>query len=387
MAYNSWNALQSQPPGELDQLLASLGQSTPETNAMAAEQNPAPGMNAPMASPPQNQGSVFNLGNKNQLPPEINYGNQIQNLLGQLKNSENKNAKQQQQSLADYQNQIRQVNSAPTGMDLTPLLALADAWKKGGGNLAASYKAPMSPQEKQQLGLKLQDELLKRTQDMTKDERDQLKDRLNMTLGIAKLSKDTSFNNQIRMQEANANHLQTAQKGLNATVEKDLQPKLQEVQLARSQANDALTNPASAQSLALTLTRLMVPSRVTEVEINRLGGSERIADKLKQIIQSATTGGITPENAQYMNGLIDVVDKATQKSKFEAEQHHANQYAKLVGGSVSPENAWQLVTGNTPEAYAARRADFGDKTNNPEQKTINGVSYVKVPGGWKKAAQ
>lgn len=59
-------------------------------------------------------------------------------------------------------------------IDLSPLLALADAW--GGTNMARVYKAPMSDDQREQLALRLEDELQQRRNELTKLDRDFLKD-------------------------------------------------------------------------------------------------------------------------------------------------------------------------------------------------------------------
>lgn len=372
---NPWAMMSSQQadPNDLDALLAQIpgagGQdpaaSTPATNAMAAMQNPMPGVGqGPGAQPTPGGASVFHLAGRNQLPDDAAFGQQIQALLKQSKDSDNQSFTAQKTGLQNYSDQIQKtLNATQSGVDLTPLAALADSWKRGGGHLADSYKAPMSPQDKAALAAKLQDELLKRTQDLTKDERDSLKDRLSTTLGIAKLSKDTSIANQLRMQAADANYLQKGQQNLNADKGYvKAQGTLDEVNTVGKQLDAALQNPVAAAATPIALARLMTGGqRLNEVEINALGGAPGIMNKLQQISQTMQNGTLTPQNHKFMLDLANTLKKSAEENSIDIEQRHAKQYAKLTNSD--PDNAYLSLTGKTPEDLEAIQAKQWVKAN------------------------
>jgi len=80
---------------------------------------------------------------------------------------------------------INQFRQKETGMDLTGLMAMADAWAPEGtkSNLVAAYKAPMSEEQKTEKLMALQNQLQQRKEGMVKDSIEALKARLAATRG------------------------------------------------------------------------------------------------------------------------------------------------------------------------------------------------------------
>lgn len=84
----------------------------------------------------------------------------------------------EQQIAADqYQGSLELLRQQETQADLSPLLALADAWAPGKSNLAQSYKRPMSRDEKNAQLMSLQEKLAA--------QKDKIADNKNQALGSA----------------------------------------------------------------------------------------------------------------------------------------------------------------------------------------------------------
>lgn len=383
MAQNSWGALaepQPQTPEELA-LAKELGlpQSSPDiqdttkqSTIYAAQVNPAPSvpyspaMNQP-SSQGTNVGSVFSLNSKNQLPDEINYQKQVASLFNQTKNADNASLEDQKKQLAAYKEQIQRGLNSPTEVSLKPLAALTDAWT--GSHFAQNYEAPLTTKDKQALAAKLQDELLKRTQDLTKDQRDALKDRLSAQLGLAKISKDSSTSTQMRMQESNAKHLETAQKNLN-TDKNYLKSGgiIEETNSVAHQLDSALQNPVAAAATPIALARMMTGGqRLNEVEINALGGAPGIMNRLQQIAQTMQNGTLDQSNHDFMLQLADTLRKSAEENQIEAEKKHANQYSKLTGQPFA--DSYMNLTGKSSEDVDRIQARDWVKKN-PKDKRV-----------------
>lgn len=65
----------------------------------------------------------------------------------------------QQMGIDQAKKNLDQMRGQETGVNLSPLMALADAWATGPSNLAQSYKAPMSEREKNAQVMSLQEKL------------------------------------------------------------------------------------------------------------------------------------------------------------------------------------------------------------------------------------
>lgn len=367
-AQNPWSNLtdpQAQNPQD-DQLAKILGlpqtspnvdDSTVQSSLLASKLNPDPNQPAPGA----NVGSVFNFGSRNQLPDEANYQKQISSLFNQVKNSDNSSIDAQKKQLSDYKDQIQKSLTTPTDVSLKPLAALTDAWT--GSKLAQNYDAPLTAKDKQALASRLQDELLKRTQDLTRDQRDALKDQLNAQLGLAKISKDSSVNNQIRIQEANAKHLENAQKNLNT--DKNYVKSggiLEETNSVAHQLDSALQNPVAAAAVPIALARMMTGGqRLNEVEINALGGAPGIVNRLQQIAQTMQNGTLDQSNHDFMTQLAQTLRKSAEENQTEAEKKHANQYSKLTGQDFS--SSYKNLTGKSDDDVEKIQAQEWVKQN------------------------
>lgn len=95
----------------------------------------------------------------------------------------------------------------PTGVDLTPLMALSDAWT--GSRFANSYKPPMSGSDKAQLLLKYGEANQKNLQDLTKDELShisQLKAGNDQSIQTQKLAQLLAATNGVKAPSGNANN-------------------------------------------------------------------------------------------------------------------------------------------------------------------------------------
>jgi len=91
---------------------------------------------------------------------------------------------QQREGIKSIESRQDAFRKGPGKVDLSPLLALADAW--GGTNMARVYRAPMSDEQREQMALRLQEELQQRRNELTKTNRDFVKDQLMLELQAQK---------------------------------------------------------------------------------------------------------------------------------------------------------------------------------------------------------
>jgi hypothetical protein len=81
---------------------------------------------------------------------------------------------EQKSGIEEQEAQANKLAQANAGVDLTPMLALSDAWT--GSNFTGSYKKPMNEAEKSKLMSGLQNEITKRKADLSKENISMLRD-------------------------------------------------------------------------------------------------------------------------------------------------------------------------------------------------------------------
>lgn len=91
----------------------------------------------------------------------------------------------QRQGIEQYANQVEAAKALPMGVDLTPLMSLADTWT--GSKMAGTYKAPESTQDRVGQIMALQNALAKQKQGLSESEIGLLKQRLGGEESMANL--------------------------------------------------------------------------------------------------------------------------------------------------------------------------------------------------------
>lgn len=117
------------------------------------------------------------------------------------------------------------------------------------------------------------------------------------------------------------------------------------VDTATQQILSATKNPVSAASVPITLARMMTgTSRINTMEIQKLGGSQAVGDKLNQIATTMSQGTLTPENQKYMLDLSNVLHRSHQQNLIGIGKQTASQYGKVSGKDVK--SAYSDITGS-----------------------------------------
>lgn len=94
----------------------------------------------------------------------------------------------------------------------------------------------------------------------------------------------------------------------------------------------AQTNAAIANNLPIQLARLATGGqRLNMAEIQAQRGSNALLDKFMQMYQTGATGTLTPQNAQNMLGLVDVVSQNASKTLDKMHEDYASKLAQRPG--------------------------------------------------------
>lgn len=108
--------------------------------------------------------------------------------------------------------------------------------------------------------------------------------------------------------------------------------------------DEALKNPVAASGLPIRMARLASGGgRINEVEINKLGGSQAVTDRLDQIVTTMTSGTLSKENYRYMKDVAAAIKVGAKKSLANRQKMHAQQFAQRSGGNV--DEAYADLTG------------------------------------------
>lgn len=242
----------------------------------------------------------------------------------------------------------------PTQMDLSPLMALADSW--GGTKLAQSYN---KPGDNKALLMQLRSELDKNAQGLSEQQVQLLKAQLDVQARKEDRESQRDATRALRetadalhkqqrgdkLNEQQNKHFDTARSGYMHDTE-ELRKKKIELGNLNQTLEDALTNPAAANELAIDRARFTVPSRLSDVEISALGYKSMgdLEQRLNQAYESAKSGTITAENYKAIKDNLALkathLDDALQQKAAE----HAGAYARKTG--KDPSSALYELVGN-----------------------------------------
>lgn len=113
---------------------------------------------------------------------------------------------------------------------------------------------------------------------------------------------------------------------------------------AMDQVHLAVSNPVAYSSVPITLARMLTgSSRINVQEINRLGGSQAIVDKANQIGTQMGSGTITPDNANWMEDVVNTLKTAHQTNIENRGVELSSQYRQLSKDKLP--DAYQKITG------------------------------------------
>lgn len=119
---------------------------------------------------------------------------------------------------------------------------------------------------------------------------------------------------------------------------------LQELGKAQSLIANAATNPASANAVPITLSRLLTgTSRLNMVEINSQGGSQAVLDKLSQLANRAKDGTLTADNVKWMQEMADIIGRAYVNGIDTIGRTHAQRLSRITGTPVK--DGFEMMVG------------------------------------------
>lgn len=175
-----------------------------------------------------------------------------------------------------------------------------------------------------------------------------LKDMSAQVIGYLKQANTLDIQKQkMNVQQSNkqGDVLTQYQKALNTSEYQKANGVLAQAQTASANIDSAEKGNAVAyNALPIQLANMMTGGqRINAVEINRLGGSKAILDRLTQIGEQMKSGDLTSTNANYMRGLVQTMTKGAESHKFQLEESQAQKYSERTGLSV--EDSYQKVVG------------------------------------------
>lgn len=295
------------------------------------------------------------------------------------------------------------VNNMPVQTDLSPLMALADAWS--GSHLAQSYKPPTTPAERIGMLQKIQAEIDKRSDNMDDNQIKILKSQLETQaqkenrmyqIDSVKTQKDIAQQNfQLKQQErkdefnlrqqqhkddlAQKNY-QTASDKLDSDT-KDDRKKLDEASSLRVTYENALKNPVTAKGIPIERARFSVPSRLNETEINAYGylNVGDFENKVQQAVTNLRQGTLTPQMYKYLMDDLDIKEKHLKDNVQKKSIKHATIYSKKTGKPLD-KAYFELTDGPLPDVTKAAEAptDSGNATRVVGQ-IYDGYKYLGGP--------
>ena len=120
---------------------------------------------------------------------------------------------------------------------------------------------------------------------------------------------------------------------------------------AEDQVHLAVSNPVAYSSVPVTLARMMTgTSRINQMEIQRLGGSQAILDKANQVATQLGSGTITQDNASWMEDLVNTIKNSHQTNIENRTAEIASQYRQLSGDDL-PTAYKKLTGGDIPPRF------------------------------------
>lgn len=135
-------------------------------------------------------------------------------------------------------------------------------------------------------------------------------------------------------------------------------------------ADDAVNNPQSANSLAVTLASLSTGGkRINSAEIERMGGSKAFTDNLNQIVQQGYKGTMTPQNVANAKQYIKIFQDSYTKSSQDFEMRKAGELSQVNNRPVS-ENYTKLTGKDFPQSGGAAQAVDPTDLHNSVQAEI-----------------
>lgn len=263
----------------------------------------------------------------------------------------------------------KSLNERDTPVDLSPLMALTDSWT--GSKLAPSYKLADTPQSRIAMQQQLQAELDKNQQGMSEQQVQLLKAQLETqarkedreaSLANTKALHDlAAVNHNVarndKLDERDKKYFDTARTGYMHDTD-ELRKKKIELSNLNQTLDEALTNPAAANELAIDRARFTVPSRLSDVEINALGYKSMgdLQSRLEQAFESAKSGTITPENYKAIKDNLVLKGNHLEDALQGKAAEHATAYARKTG--KKPEDALYELVGDEygPEVLKPKKA-------------------------------
>ncbi len=112
----------------------------------------------------------------------------------------------------------------------------------------------------------------------------------------------------------------------------------------KAMENNPGGSPMSANIAPIALARMATGGqRLNIAEIQALGGSKAVGDRINQAITQASSGNMSPENIDFTRRLLAASKVGDEATRDAAIQRHVNQYAKRTG--QNPDDAWEDLTG------------------------------------------
>lgn len=139
---------------------------------------------------------------------------------------------------------------------------------------------------------------------------------------------------------------------------------------AMDQVHLAVSNPVANSSVPITLARMLTgTSRINVQEIQRLGGSQAISDRANQIATNMKEGVLTPDNASWMEDVVNTLKAAHTKNIEDRSVELASQYRQVSGEDLP--TAFNKITGQSiPQRFTQRPTEHaaGSAANATEAK-------------------
>lgn len=274
---------------------------------------------------------------------------EYQDLAQSVQNAGLDSLTQQRAGIDDLVKKRDDIAKNPYGVDLSPLLALGDAWNPG-ASTAKSYARPESPEDRRNTLLAMDEKLQGMRGSVSKDDIELLKSRLadqghrqemmqrsqDRSDTIAEKSREFDQRERelveqkaMRTDVKNRDFLTKAQTSYNAST-KEQDQRLDEVKPARDILHDALTTTGQMDAVKTAMARIF-SNRINESERQGFSGGKDWNSKLDQMLSTAKSGTITPENYKALSNILDRVEQNSNASKLRYLDAHAAQYAQGTG--------------------------------------------------------
>ncbi len=329
-----WEQISLDPPTEEEMLMMQMAQSQGESPEMALQAIPPA---APAVIPVQASAGMQAKKGAMQRPE-----------VAALQAMQDKALQGQKAGIGIYEKSIQDLlQSSGGGIDFTPLAALVDSWTPGSHlTAAAAAQKPMTNEQRKVLATKLQDELQRRKSDYSKSQLDALKSQIMFGLGLEKASKPKDPSGDQSKAALFGRRMEQAEKNLTDLAKTGFDPTTPE-----SAAQRTSVFPEGLKSEPAKL--------LSQAEENFLSAVLR-----RESGAAIGEGEMEKGSRQYFPRINDTPAVIAQKA--------ANRRLAIKGLQTEAGPAWDALQQEVPQA--------------PEEvREVNGVQYVKVPGGWKKA--